>query len=141
VNEHDSPPPAPCGDRALRRPAWKTDLPQTAIRSCLESVMGVIAWIILGLVAGMVAKMLVPGRDPQGLIITTLIGIAGALLGGFLATKLFHVNGTQGFFDLSTWISAIAGAAVLLLAYHLVTGQSSSRRFGGRRSGRWAGRR
>ncbi|MCW2916602.1 MAG: hypothetical protein JWN52_4670 [Actinomycetia bacterium] len=103
--------------------------------------MGVIAWIILGLVAGMVAKMLVPGRDPQGLVITTLIGIAGALLGGFLATKLFHVNGTQGFFDLSTWISAIAGAAVLLLAYHLVTGQSSSRRFGGRRSGRWAGRR
>jgi uncharacterized membrane protein YeaQ/YmgE (transglycosylase-associated protein family) len=103
--------------------------------------MGVIAWIILGLVAGMVAKMLVPGRDPQGLIITTLIGIAGALLGGFLATKLFHVNGTQGFFDLSTWISAIAGAAVLLLAYHLVTGQSGGRRFGGRRSGRWAGRR
>jgi uncharacterized membrane protein YeaQ/YmgE (transglycosylase-associated protein family) len=103
--------------------------------------MGVIAWIILGLVAGMVAKMLVPGRDPQGLVITTLIGIAGALLGGFLATKLFHVNGTQGFFDLSTWISAIAGAAVLLLAYHLVIGQNSGRRFGGRRSGRWAGRR
>jgi uncharacterized membrane protein YeaQ/YmgE (transglycosylase-associated protein family) len=97
--------------------------------------MGIIAWIILGLVAGMVAKMLVPGRDPQGLVITTLIGIAGALLGGFLATQLFHVKGTQGFFNLSTWICAIAGAAVLLLAYHLFTGQSSGRRVG-RRAGR-----
>lgn len=103
--------------------------------------MGIIAWIILGLVAGMVAKKLIPGRDPQGLVITTLIGIAGALLGGFLATNLFHVNGTQGFFNLSTWISAIAGAAVLLLVYHLITGQNGRRRFGGRRSGRWAGHR
>ncbi|MEV0407314.1 GlsB/YeaQ/YmgE family stress response membrane protein [Actinoallomurus sp. NPDC050550] len=94
--------------------------------------MGIIAWIILGLVAGMVARMLVPGRDRNGLVITTLIGIAGALLGGFLATRLFHVAGTRGFFDLSTWITAIVGAAVLLLAYHLVTGQSSGRRFGRR---------
>ncbi|MBC6459120.1 GlsB/YeaQ/YmgE family stress response membrane protein [Actinomadura sp. HBU206391] len=98
--------------------------------------MSIIAWIILGLVAGMVARMLVPGKDPQGLVITTLIGVAGALLGGFLATQLFDVDGVQGFFNLSTWITAIAGAAVLLLAYHLVTGQNS-----GRRSGRWAGRR
>jgi uncharacterized membrane protein YeaQ/YmgE (transglycosylase-associated protein family) len=103
--------------------------------------MGIIAWIILGLAAGMVAKMLVPGRDREGLLITTLIGIAGALLGGLEATKLFHVNGTQGFFNLSTWITAIAGAAVLLLAFHLFTGQNSGRRFAGRRSGRWAGRR
>jgi uncharacterized membrane protein YeaQ/YmgE (transglycosylase-associated protein family) len=103
--------------------------------------MGIIAWIILGLVAGMVAKKLIPGRDAQGLIITTLIGIAGALLGGFVATNVFHVNGTQGFFNLSTWISAIAGAAVLLLGYHLVTGRNSRRRSGGRRSGRWASHR
>jgi uncharacterized membrane protein YeaQ/YmgE (transglycosylase-associated protein family) len=99
--------------------------------------MGIIAWIILGLLAGMAAKILVPGRDPGGLIITTLIGIAGALVGGFLATKLFHVAGVQGFFNLSTWITAIAGAAVLLLAYHVVTGQTGGRRFGSR----WAGRR
>jgi uncharacterized membrane protein YeaQ/YmgE (transglycosylase-associated protein family) len=95
--------------------------------------MGIIAWIILGLVAGMVAKMLVPGRDRHGLIITTLIGIAGALLGGFLATRLFHVSGTRGFFDLSTWVTAIAGAAVLLLAFHLVSGQNRGRFSGGRR--------
>jgi len=102
--------------------------------------MGIIAWIILGLVAGVIAKMLVPGRDPQGLIITTLIGIAGALLGGFVATKVFNVDGTQGFFNLSTWITAIAGSAVLLFAYHLISGQNNGRR-SGRRSGRWAGHR
>lgn len=106
--------------------------------------MGIIAWIVLGLVAGMVAKMLVPGRGPQGLVITTLVGIAGALLGGFVATRLFDVDGTQGFFNLSTWITAIAGAAILLIAYHLFTGQVGRQRFGGgfgRRSGRGAGRR
>jgi uncharacterized membrane protein YeaQ/YmgE (transglycosylase-associated protein family) len=98
--------------------------------------MGVIAWIVLGLVAGMIAKALVPGRDPQGLLFTTLIGIAGALVGGFLATKLFHVAGTQGFFNLSTWVSAIAGSAVLLLAYHLFNEQNGRSRSRTRRSGR-----
>lgn len=106
--------------------------------------MGIIAWIILGLLAGMAANRLVPGRDRHGVVVTTLIGIAGALLGGFLATRLFHVNGLQGFFNLSTWITAIAGAAVLLLGYHLVTGQIGGDRFSRRlsgRAGRWAGRR
>lgn len=104
--------------------------------------MGIIAWIILGLLAGMAAKMLVPGRDSEGLVVTTLIGIGGALLGGFLATRVFHVHGTQGFFNLSTWVSAIAGAAVLLVAFHVFQGQSGGgRRFSGRRSSRWAGRR
>jgi uncharacterized membrane protein YeaQ/YmgE (transglycosylase-associated protein family) len=98
--------------------------------------MGIIAWIILGFAAGMVAKQLVPGKDSQGLVITTLIGIGGALLGGFVATEIFHIDGIQGFFNLATWVTAIAGAAVLLAAYHLVTGQRS-----GRRSGRFAGRR
>ena len=95
--------------------------------------MGIIAWIILGLVAGMAAKMLVPGRDGHGLVVTTLIGVTGALLGGFLATRLFHANGTQGFFNLSTWVTTILGAAVLLLAFHLVTGQNHGRFSGGRR--------
>lgn len=102
--------------------------------------MGVIAWIVLGLASGMVAKMLVPGRNSQGLLITTLIGVGGALLGGFLATRLFHVDGTQGFFDLSTWVTAIAGAAVLLFAFHQFGGRSNSRKSGGR-SGRRSGRR
>ena len=91
--------------------------------------MGIIAWIVLGLGAGLVANMLIPGKRSQGLIVTCLIGIAGALLGGWAATKLFHLHhhALQGFFNASTWITAIAGAAVLLLVYHLVTSRSGGR--------------
>ena len=92
--------------------------------------MSIIAWIVLGLVAGLIANMLIPGRRQQGLILTCVIGIVGALLGGWIATKLFHIHSMHGFFNLSTWLTAIAGAAVLLLAYHLISGQSSSRRSG-----------
>jgi uncharacterized membrane protein YeaQ/YmgE (transglycosylase-associated protein family) len=98
--------------------------------------MSIIAWIVLGLGAGLLANMVIPGRRSQGLVITCVIGVAGALLGGWLATKLFHVVTLHGFFNLSTWLTAIAGAAVLLLAYHLVTSRSSGRT--GRRSRRWA---
>ena len=87
--------------------------------------MGIIAWIVLGLVAGLLANMLVPGRRSQGLVLTCVIGIVGALLGGWVATKLFHVHSLQGFFNLFTWITAIVGAAVLLLVFHLITGRSS----------------
>jgi uncharacterized membrane protein YeaQ/YmgE (transglycosylase-associated protein family) len=89
--------------------------------------MSVIAWITLGLVAGLVANVLIPGRSQRGLILTYVIGIVGALLGGWMATKLFHIHSLQGFFNLSTWLTAIAGAAILLLAYHLISSQSSSR--------------
>jgi uncharacterized membrane protein YeaQ/YmgE (transglycosylase-associated protein family) len=90
--------------------------------------MGIIAWIILGLGAGLIANMLIPGKRSQGLLLTCLIGIAGALLGGWAATKIFHVHhALHGFFNASTWITAIAGAAVLLLLFHLVSGRSSRR--------------
>jgi uncharacterized membrane protein YeaQ/YmgE (transglycosylase-associated protein family) len=92
--------------------------------------MSIIAWIVLGLIAGLIANMLIPGKRQQGLILTCLIGIAGALIGGWIATKVFHIHSVQGFFNLSTWLTAIAGAAVLLLAYHVVSWQSSSRRSG-----------
>ncbi|MGN9784762.1 GlsB/YeaQ/YmgE family stress response membrane protein [Nonomuraea sp. ZG12] len=94
--------------------------------------MGIIAWIILGLVAGVVARMLVPGRDRQGLIITFILGVAGALLGGFIATEVFHVKGIQGFFNLSTWVCAILGAAVLLIGYNMITSRRSGSRVGRR---------
>ena len=90
--------------------------------------MGIIAWIILGLGAGLIANMLIPGKRQQGLILTCLIGVAGALLGGWAATKIFHIHSLQGFFNASTWLTAIAGAAILLLAYHLVSNRSRSRR-------------
>ena len=88
--------------------------------------MGIIAWIILGLGAGLLANMLIPGRRQQGLILTCVIGIVGALLGGWLATKLFHIHTLHGFFNLDTWLTAIVGAAILLLAYHLFTSRGSS---------------
>ena len=93
--------------------------------------MGIIGWIVLGLGAGLLANMLIPGKRQQGLIVTCLIGIAGALGGGWAATKIFHIHTLHGFFNGDTWLTAIAGASVLLFAFHLVTRQS-----GGSRSGR-----
>lgn len=98
--------------------------------------MGVIAWVILGLAAGVVAKLPILGKNREGIIIITLIGVAGALVGGFLATELFHVSGIQGFFNLSTWVTAVAGAGVLLFAYNMASGHDS-----GRRADPWAGHR
>jgi uncharacterized membrane protein YeaQ/YmgE (transglycosylase-associated protein family) len=83
--------------------------------------MGIIAWIVLGLAAGLLANMLIPGKRSQGLLFTGVIGVAGALLGGWAAARLFHIHSLQGFFNLSTWITAIIGAAVLLLVFHLIT--------------------
>jgi uncharacterized membrane protein YeaQ/YmgE (transglycosylase-associated protein family) len=90
--------------------------------------MGIIAWIVLGLGAGLLANMLIPGRRSQGLILTCVIGVLGALGGGWVATRLFHVHTLHGFFNLSTWLTAIAGAAVLLLIFHLVSARSGGTR-------------
>jgi len=89
--------------------------------------MGIIAWIVLGLGAGLLGNVLIPGKRSQGLILTCLIGVAGALGGGWAASRILHLHTLNGFFNLSTWITAIAGSAVLLLAYHLVTGRSGRR--------------
>jgi uncharacterized membrane protein YeaQ/YmgE (transglycosylase-associated protein family) len=85
--------------------------------------MGIIAFIILGLLAGAIAKALLPGDDPGGFIVTMLIGIVGAILGGFLAGALFDADPLDEFFDLSTWLTAIVGAIILLLIYRMVTGR------------------
>jgi uncharacterized membrane protein YeaQ/YmgE (transglycosylase-associated protein family) len=92
--------------------------------------MGIIAWIVLGLGAGLLGNALIPGRRSQGLIVTCLIGVAGALAGGWVAMQLFHIHTLHGFFNLSTWVTAIIGSAILLLAYHLFTarGNTGSRR-------------
>jgi uncharacterized membrane protein YeaQ/YmgE (transglycosylase-associated protein family) len=102
--------------------------------------MGIIAWIVLGLVAGLLANMLIPGRRSQGLILTCVIGIVGALAGGWVATRVFHVHTLHGFFNLSTWLTAIAGAAVLLLIFHLISARSSSSRRSTRSRGLFAHR-
>ena len=84
--------------------------------------MGIIAWILLGLIAGAIAKAILPGDDPGGIIITTVIGILGAIVGGFLATALFNAHPLDEFFDLSTWLTAIVGSIILLLVWRMVTG-------------------
>ena len=99
--------------------------------------MGIIAWIVLGLGAGLLGNALIPGRRSQGLIVTCVIGVAGALGGGWLATRLFHVHTLNGFFNLSTWLTAIIGAAILLLVFHLFTSRGNS---GSRRRAGWARR-
>lgn len=85
--------------------------------------MGIIAFIILGALAGMIAKAILPGDDPGGIIVTTIIGIVGALLGGFLAGLIFDADPLDEFFDISTWLTAIIGAIVLLLIYRMVVGR------------------
>ena len=85
--------------------------------------MGIIGWILLGLVAGMLAKLFLPGDDPGGFIVTTIVGIVGAILGGFIAKALGFGDPIDEFFDLSTWVAAIIGSMVLLVVYRLITGR------------------
>jgi uncharacterized membrane protein YeaQ/YmgE (transglycosylase-associated protein family) len=82
--------------------------------------MSIIAWIVLGLVAGLIAEKLTGERT--GWVVAGIAGIAGALLGGWLARMIFHVHSLDTFFDVSTWITAIVGAIIVLLAVRLVTG-------------------
>jgi uncharacterized membrane protein YeaQ/YmgE (transglycosylase-associated protein family) len=82
--------------------------------------VGIIAFIILGLLAGVIAKAILPGDDPGGIFVTTIIGIVGALLGGFLAGAIFDADPLDEFFDISTWLTAIVGSIILLAIYRLV---------------------
>lgn len=77
--------------------------------------MGIIAWIFFGLIAGIIAKLIMPGKDPGGFIVTILLGIAGALLGGFIGSSLGF--GTVTGFNLASFSLAILGAIVLLMLY------------------------
>ncbi len=85
--------------------------------------MGIIAFIILGAICGAIAKALLPGDDPGGFIVTTIIGVVGALIGGFIAGVLFDADPLDEFFDISTWLTAIVGAIVLLVIYRAVAGR------------------
>ncbi|MFJ2638843.1 GlsB/YeaQ/YmgE family stress response membrane protein [Streptomyces sp. NPDC087511] len=86
--------------------------------------MGIVSWIVLGLLAGAIAKILLPGRDPGGLIGTTLIGITGAFVGGWISARFLDRPVTKQFFDLPTWGAAIGGSLVLLIEYRLLFGNS-----------------
>ena len=89
--------------------------------------MGIIAFIILGALAGVIAKAIMPGNDPGGFIVTTIIGIVGALLGGFLAAALFDAHPLDEFFDISTWVTAIIGSIILLAIYRVIVNRNDGR--------------
>jgi len=87
--------------------------------------VGIIGWIILGLLAGALAKAILPGDDPGGIIITTIVGVVGALVGGFVAKVLGFGDPIDEFFDWSTWLAAIIGAIALLLIYRAIASRNT----------------
>ena len=80
--------------------------------------MGILAWIVFGLIAGALAKFIMPGNDPGGFIVTTIIGIVGAVIGGFIAVQLGF--GDVAGFDVRSFVIAIVGALVLLFGYRVL---------------------
>jgi uncharacterized membrane protein YeaQ/YmgE (transglycosylase-associated protein family) len=81
--------------------------------------MGILAWIVLGLIAGALAKFIVPGKQGGGIILTTVLGVVGALVGGFLGTHVLGFGDISGF-DLRSIAIAVGGAIVVLVLYGLV---------------------
>lgn len=78
--------------------------------------MGIVSWIVLGLLAGVLAKLLMPGRGPAGLVVTILLGIGGALLGGYIGSNFLGIGDVTGF-DLRSVAVAVGGAVLLLVIY------------------------
>jgi uncharacterized membrane protein YeaQ/YmgE (transglycosylase-associated protein family) len=99
----------------------------------------IIGWAIFGLIAGAIAKMLMPGKDSGGIFVTMLLGIAGAEVGGWIGRALWGSSGVTGW-GLGSWILAIGGSMLLLLLYRLIVGRrtaaTTTTRPGDR--GRWA---
>ena len=85
--------------------------------------MGILAWILFGLVAGVIAKLVMPGRDPGGFIVTILLGIAGAFVGGFIGRAM----GLYGEGEGAGMLMAILGAVILLAIYRMVVGRRTAR--------------
>ena len=84
--------------------------------------MGFFGFLLLGLIAGAIAKLIIPGKNGGGWFITLILGVVGALLGGFLGGAIFGV-GINDFFSLSTWVLAIVGSIIVLLVYGAITGR------------------
>jgi uncharacterized membrane protein YeaQ/YmgE (transglycosylase-associated protein family) len=95
--------------------------------------MGILAWILFGLIAGAIAKLLMPGRDPGGWIVTMLLGVAGAFVGGFIGRAIWGSEGVTGF-DAGSFGLAILGAFVLLLLYRMIVGRRKTTDIGTRRA-------
>ena len=85
--------------------------------------MGIIGWVLLGLIGGAIAKAILRGDQPGGIVVTTLVGIAGAMIGGGIAKALGFGDPIDEFFDLSTWLAAIIGSIILLVLWGMLTGR------------------
>ncbi|WP_054180583.1 GlsB/YeaQ/YmgE family stress response membrane protein [Trabulsiella odontotermitis] len=81
--------------------------------------MGIITWIVFGLIAGVIAKLIMPGRDGGGFILTCILGIVGAVVGGWLAT-MFGLGGSITGFNLHSFLVAVVGSIVVLLVFRLL---------------------
>ena len=79
--------------------------------------MGILSWLFLGLIVGIIAKFLMPGKDPGGFVITIILGIAGAFVGGFIGSRIGF--GTVSGFDLRSLLIAVGGATLLLFVYRV----------------------
>ena len=88
--------------------------------------MGFIAFIILGLIAGAIARAILPGRQRGGWFITLILGVLGALLGGWLGSVLFNAP-LEDFFSIQTWLLAIAGSIIVILIYNALFGSRRAR--------------
>lgn len=82
--------------------------------------MGILAWIVVGLIAGILAKIAMPGPDPGGVILTVVVGIAGAIVGGLIVNAILGRPGVTGF-DLPTVLVATLGSVLLLAVYRFIT--------------------
>ncbi len=80
--------------------------------------MGILSWIVMGLIAGLLAKFIMPGKDPGGIFITILLGIAGAFVGGFIGSLLGL--GTVSGFNPGSFLLAVGGAVILLVLYRFL---------------------
>jgi uncharacterized membrane protein YeaQ/YmgE (transglycosylase-associated protein family) len=92
----------------------------------MDHIMGFFGFLLLGLLAGAIAKLILPGKQGGGWFVTLLLGVVGALLGGFLGGLIFG-TGLQEFFSIQTWLLAIGGSIIVLLIYGLITGRRKTR--------------
>jgi uncharacterized membrane protein YeaQ/YmgE (transglycosylase-associated protein family) len=88
--------------------------------------MGIIGYLLLGLIAGAIARAILPGRQAGGWVITLILGVVGALLGGFIGQALFNVS-MNHFFSIKTWLLAIVGSLIVLVIYGFIQRRSGAR--------------
>jgi uncharacterized membrane protein YeaQ/YmgE (transglycosylase-associated protein family) len=108
-----------------RRAAGRAGSRQVFVPTQEDTLVGIIGWLILGLIAGAIAKALHKGNEPGGLLGTLVVGVLGAILGGLIASAI-GVGAISSFFSIGTWLIAIGGAFLLLVVYNAVTGTASA---------------